>query len=71
MKSHLELKQFISQFVIIHLNLLGIVLQDEIVERCKCRQNLGLNTHAILQWDVEDSKVSLEDPKDPLNNIAS
>ena len=71
MKSHLELKWFISQFIIINLNLLRIVLPDEIVERCKCRRNLGLNTHAVLRWNAEDSKASLEDPKDPLDDIAS
>ena len=63
----LEIKWFLD----ICVNILRVVYPDEVVKRCKCRWNEGLKTHVILQRKLEDSKTSLENPKNPLNNIAS
>src|SRR5712675_1989579 len=79
---HLICYQFSSRLLIIHLgvkhfivictNLFRVVLPDEVVKCCKRRWNEGLNGHVTLWWwKVEDSKAPLEDPKDPLNDIAS
>jgi hypothetical protein len=53
------------------VNLLRVILQDEVVKCCKCRWNEGLNTHVILWWKLGNSKMLLEDPKDPLNDTVS
>jgi hypothetical protein len=65
---------FISEvrgFVGIRVNVLRVVYPDEVVKRCKCRQNEGLTTHIILRKTKEDSKTPLEDIEDPLNDIVS
>jgi hypothetical protein len=46
-------------------------LLDEVVKCCKRRWNKGLNTHIILWWELKDLEMPLEDPKDPLDDIAS
>ena len=53
------------------VNLLGVILPNEVVKRCKCRWNKGLNGHVVLWWIVKDLEALLEDPKDPFNDIAS
>ena len=61
-------------FIIAYLdlaNLLRVVFAYEVVQRCKRRRNEGLNTDVILRRKLEDSKTTLEDPKDPLDDIAS
>jgi hypothetical protein len=67
MKAHFELKYLVT----VQANLLGIVLVDKVVKCCKCRWNENLGMHAVLWWNLKDSKMSLEDPKDPLDDIAS
>ena len=64
--SELEAKWFID----IHINILRVIYPDEIMKRCKCGWNEGLNTHVILWRSFKYSKTPLEDPKDLLNDIA-
>ena len=61
----------VNQLVIIHANLLGVILLDEVVNHCKGRWNEGLSIHVVLWWMLEDFKMPLEDPKDPLDDIVS
>ena len=67
MMTHFE----VNQLVIIHANLLGVILPDEVVNYHKSRWNEGLSIHVVLWWMLEDFKMPLENPKDPLNDIAS
>jgi hypothetical protein len=67
MKAYFELKYLVT----VQANLLGIILADEVVKHCKCRWNEDLGMHAVLWWNLEDSKTLLEDPKDLLDNIVS
>jgi hypothetical protein len=53
------------------MNILRVKMLDEVVKRCKCRKNEGLNPYVILWWILENAKTTLEDPKNPFNNIAS
>jgi hypothetical protein len=57
--------------IVIPLNLVRVVLPNEVVKCCKRRWNEGLNIDVILWRKLEDSKTPLEDPKDPLDDIAS
>jgi hypothetical protein len=61
----------VKQALVILVNLVRVKLLDEVVKCCKHRRNKGLNTHVILRWELEDSETPLEDPKDPLDDIAS
>jgi hypothetical protein len=61
----------VKQALVILVNLVRVKLPDEVVKCCKRRWNKGLNTRVILWWELEDSETPLEDPKDPLNDIAS
>jgi hypothetical protein len=46
-------------------------MADEVVQRRKRSGDTGLYGHVILGGEVEDSKSTLEDAKDPFNDIAS
>ena len=46
-------------------------MEDEVVKCCQCSGDIGLYGHVVLRGDVEDSKLMLEDAKDPFNDIAS
>jgi hypothetical protein len=61
----------VNGFVGIHVNVLRVVYPDEVVKRCECRWNEGLNTHLILRNKFEDSKTPLEDTEDLLDDIVS
>jgi hypothetical protein len=58
------------RFINIRFNITRVVYPDKVMKRCKCRRDEGLNTHVILRRELEYSKTLLEDPKDPLNDIA-
>jgi hypothetical protein len=60
----------VRRFIDIHFNIIRVVYPNEVMKRCKCRRDKGLNTHVILRRELEYSKTFLEDPEDPLNNIA-
>jgi hypothetical protein len=44
---------------------------DKVVQHHKRRGDMGLYGHVILRGKVEDSKSTLEDAKDPFNDIVS
>jgi len=67
MSSDLEVKCF----GIIVVNLVRVICPDEVMKCCERSRNEGLDTRIILRWELKDSKAPLEDPKDPLDDIAS
>ena len=80
-KRTLEVRQFVIVVVIVvviiiivvvrRLNIPRAVLPDEVVKRYECRWNEGLDIHVICRRIAKHSKMPLDNPKDPLNNIAS
>ena len=73
-KRPLKVGQFviiIIVIIVIRLNILRVILSDEVMKCCKCRQNEGLDIHVIHRRMVEHLKTLLDDPKDPLNDILS
>ena len=71
-KRPLKVGQFVIVIVVvIHLNILRVILSDEVMKRCECRWNEGLNIHVICRRMMEHSKMPLDNLGDLLDDILS